>query len=453
MAVLSTCVGACAAIFSIPHDYGAAGALAWSALFLAAGLLAPVAFWWRNEAATILSGQNVLALALVYWFLLDVLQGAYALPVSRDAVVREFLLISVASIGFSVGAGAFRPLAPGFLLAAAAQPWSSGTIFRALVIAFALGIWDFVYRADFDVDVVLRSLLASRFDSAWQREALGDWSAFSYHLQYFGYLVPALAVMLALRLGWHHPRALAGLLMSVSILMFHAQGGGRRVVGAMVLAGLFCWLVHVRRVTLRRVALVLIILGVLAAALQLMLILREVGLAGQDSAYSQFDYLHVDDNFLRVAQMLEFVPEIQPFVGLQYAVFAIVRPVPRVLWPEKPVDGGFALAELLGIPMTTISITAPGEFYVSFGYAGVLLGAFIYGRLSTLADAMLAPGRASVNPLFPSLVLVCLFLGMRSMVEIILMSYVVIAALVIGKALSLIEERVASPAAPGASST
>jgi hypothetical protein len=439
LGVLFIALGTAAALLAIPQDFSSRGALTFSGFILVGSYLAPTIFSWRSDVRSLLSGENVLILSLVYWTLLDILQGAYALPVSHDAVVREYMLLSIAVTGFWVGATGFRPLAPAFVMSAAAQPWSPAAVFRVLTLAFCLGVWDFLYRADFDIDLMTTALQSSRWESPWQREALGDWSAFSYHLQYFGYLVPALCVLLAARLGWRHPGVWAGMLMSAVILAFHAQGGGRRIVGAMILAGLFCWLIYVRHLTPRRLTMAALVVVALAVLMQFMLVFRGVGFGDEGSALASYDYLHVDDNFLRIAQMLEFVPDAHPFVGFQYIVFALVRPIPRVLWPEKPVDGGFDLAELLGIPHTSFAITAAGEFYVSFGYIGVFVGCLIYGRLSTMANAMFALDDKRLNPLFPSFILVWLFVGVRSILEIMLMGYVLIAAFGLSKLMTFLD--------------
>ena len=427
-------IGSVAAIVSIPADFTSAGDLTLSGVILTLAILAPTVASWRNDTRSLLRGENILLAALVYWVLLDVLQGAYTLPVPRDTVVREFMLLTITALGFWLGATMGRePLAPKFLMDEALRPWSGPVIFVIVSIAWALGIWDFIYRSDFDLGLMLDSLGAGRWDSPWQRESLGDWSAFSYHLQYFGYLVPALTVLFAMRNGWRNPFTWLIGLMALVTLALHAQGGGRRIIGAMVLAGIFCWLIYVRRLNPLRLAASLGAVAALAALMQLMLMFRNIGFADTGSAFSQYDYLHVDDNFLHIAQMLEFVPDSYPFVGFQYTLYALVRPIPRVWWPDKPTDGGFDLAELLGIPNTSFALTAPGELYVSYGFVAAFIGALVYGRLSTMVGAIFRFEAERINPIYPSLLLVWLFVGVRSMLEIMLMGYVLGAVIVLSK--------------------
>ena len=59
-------------------------------------------------------------------------------------------------------------------------------------------------------------------------------------------------------------------------------------------------------------------------------------------------YFHVDDNFLRMAQIIHFFPNSVEYVGSEQIVFALIRPIPRALWPGKPTDPGFTMTELLG---------------------------------------------------------------------------------------------------------
>jgi oligosaccharide repeat unit polymerase len=436
-------VGTTAATLAIPHDVTGVGALTLSGWLLFLSLIAPTLPSWRNDVRSLLRGENLLIGALVYWTLTEVLQGSYSVKVSRDAVVKEYVLLATTALGFWIGANAHRPMAPRFVVMEALRPWAVDAIFRILLISFVLGIWDFLYRSDFDIQLILASLSTDRWSTPWQRESLGDWSAFSYHLQYFGYLVPALTVLLAVRVGWRNPKTLVGIVMSCAILTFHTQGGGRRIVGAIVLAALFCWLINAGKLNVRRTWAVLGALAGLTALLQLMLIYRGVGFGDESRALSHYDYVFIDDNFLRIAQTIEFVPDVQPYVGFQYILFALVRPVPRVLWPGKPVDGGFDLAELVGVPDTSFAITAAGEFYVSYGFFAAFLGAYVYGRLSSMVN-FLFEQRQKVNPVFPAIMLVWLFVGVRSMLEIMLMGYVLLAIIALSKAARFLDSLRAS---------
>lgn len=427
-------LGATAATLAIPEDLVPPGSLTLSGYMLAISLLAPTMPSWRNDVRTLLRGENILIAALIYWTLSEILQGTYSALISHDAAVREFMLITVTALGFWLGGTLGPPMAPRILVSEATHPWTTSAIFWALLAAFSLGVWDFLYRSDFNLELIRAALLQDRWSSPWQRDVLGDWSAFSYHLQYFGYLVPPIAVFLAIRAGWRDPKTWVAIGLTMTILAFHTQGGGRRIVGSMLLAALFCWLIYVRRFTPRRFLLAGVAFAGLVALLQTMLIYRGVGFGDESTALAQYDYIFVDDNFLRIGQTLDLVPEAHPFVNFQYIMFALVRPIPRVFWPDKPISGGFDLADLIGIPGTSFAITMAGELYVSYGYIAAFIGGLIYGRLSTMVNGLFRHDPSSLNPLFPSLILVWLFVGVRSLLEIMLMGYVLLAVIGLSKA-------------------
>lgn len=416
----------------IPFNFDQQDGLVLPGLVMTLGLLAPTALSWKRDLRSVLRGENILLLALVYWVLFELLQGAFAVQASRDAVEREFILLGATGAGFWLGANLGAPWKPAILMNEARREWTTATVFRITVVAFLLGIWDFWYRAGFSVEAMFASLLLPRFEAPWQREALGDWSAFSSHLQFFGYTVPALAVLCGLRAGRFHPYTIIAAILAAVTIVFHAQGGGRRIVGILVLSALFCWLIFGRRLTLRRGILVGAAMVLLLGLMQLMLLGRNVGYGQLGDVSSDYGYLHVDGNFLIIARLLEFVPDVYPFVGWDYVLWAVVRPVPRVFWPSKPVDGGFDLAEVMGVPNTTFAISVAGELYLSYGFLAAFAGGLVYGRLATIANGLLEEGR-SVNPVFPSLTLVWLFIGVRSMLEIMILGYALIALILLGK--------------------
>src|SRR4051794_29014614 len=77
--VLTTGMGTTIAVLLVPDNPTAPGALFYSALVMSAGLAAtPVIDAIRHPKA-LLRGESLLALAPIYWLLLDLLQGVYPL--------------------------------------------------------------------------------------------------------------------------------------------------------------------------------------------------------------------------------------------------------------------------------------------------------------------------------------------------------------------------------------
>src|SRR5207247_6839788 len=127
------------------------------------------------------------------------------------------------------------------------------------------------------------------------------------------------------------------------------------------------------------------------------LVYRNVGLRAALSGEAEVEgpgYLHVDDNFLRLAQIIQFFPDEHPYLYLKYPFYVFVRPIPRVLWEGKPTDPGFNLAEALEMSGVSLSCSVIGELYMAAGLFGVLLGGWFYGRLAVMASAFLMSRRA-----------------------------------------------------------
>src|SRR5688572_32600586 len=111
----------------------------------------------------------------------------------------------------------------------------------------------------------------------------------------------------------------------------------------------------------------------------------------------------------------------------RYLVYVLVRPVPRVFWPEKPVDPGFDLPTALGVEGVSYSYSVIGELYMSLGLLGIAIGGWFYGRVAALASGLLKRATTQGALVIYSIIVMALFSGMRSILELVLVSYVVLA--------------------------
>ena len=111
----------------------------------------------------------------------------------------------------------------------------------------------------------------------------------------------------------------------------------------------------------------------------------------------------------------------------QQIVFTLVRPIPRVIWPGKPVTPGFDLPSEVGMRGVSLSSSIVGEWYLTWGWYAVIFGAWLHGRLASTANSLREIGRQSGNPIIFSLAVMVLLAGQRSMQELVLMSYALVA--------------------------
>jgi hypothetical protein len=440
LAILSTSIATILAVLLIPDDVSTEGALFYPALLMSAGLaIAPLTTAIHYPKA-LLRGESLLALAPIYWLLLDLLQGVYAMQdITADQVRQAFLAIGVFVVMVWLAALRHSWRIPKVLISAVSQEFPVNTYFALAIACFFIGMLNFAIPCNFNVFEMVHYLGQERWAAPWGRGQLGGWDAFLDHLQYFGYLLPVLTVVIGRRAGVRSVRTLICVAMSVVMALFLAQSGSRRVIGVVVGMALVLWILDQQRLRLKHLLTTVVAIVALLLTLQLMLEYRNVGfnaLVGKSDVPSgrtekkqilEEEHVRVDDNFYRLCQIIQLIPESYPFVYHKYLVYVVVRPVPRVFWPGKPVDPGFDLPTALGVQGVSFSYSVIGELYMSLGFIGIALGGWFYGRVAATASGLLARCRTQGALVIYSIVVMALFSGMRSILELILVSYVVLA--------------------------
>jgi oligosaccharide repeat unit polymerase len=440
LALLSTTIATTLAILLIPDNPSAEGALFYPALVMSFGLaISPIATALRYPKA-LLRGECLLSLAPIYWLLLDLLQGVYAMEdVNADQARQAFLAIGLFVVMVWLGSLRRSWKIPAVLISSVSQEFSINTYFALAVACFAIAMLNFAIPCNFNVFEMVHYLGQERWAAPWGRGQLGGWDAFLDHLQYFGYLLPVLTVVIGRRTGVRNTRTIICMGLSVVVVLFLAQSGSRRVIGVVAGMALILWVLDQHRLRVKHLVTTAAAILALLLALQVMLEYRNVGLGvlvGKGEIPSgrfekrqilEEQHLRVDDNFYRLCQIIQLIPDSHPFVYHKYLVYVLVRPVPRVFWPDKPVDPGFDLPTALGVQGVSFSYSVIGELYMSFGFIAIALGGWFYGRVAASASGLLARCNTQGALVIYSIVVMALFSGMRSFLELILVSYVVLA--------------------------
>ena len=440
LALLSTTIATTMAVLLIPDDASAEGALFYPALVMSAGLATAPLFAAFRSPKALLRGECLLSLAPIYWLLLDLLQGVYGMEdVKADQVRQAFLAIGLFIAMVWLGALRRSWKIPPVLISSVSQEFSINTYFALAIACFVLGMLNFAIPCNFNIFEMVHYLGQERWAAPWGRGQLGGWDAFLDHIQYFGYLVPVLTVVVGRRAGVRNTRTILCIVMSVIVALFLAQSGSRRVIGVVAGMALILWVLDQHRLRVKHLVMTAVAILALLLTLQVMLEYRNVGLSvlvGKGEIPSgrfekrgilEEQHLRVDDNFYRLCQIIQLIPESYPFVYHKYLVYVIVRPVPRVFWPDKPVDPGFDLPTALGVQGLSLSYSVIGELYMSLGFIGIALGGWFYGRVASTASGLLARCNTQGALVIYSIVVMALFSGMRSILELILVSYVVLA--------------------------
>ena len=220
------------AVWYVPEDVAPQGALFAPAMIMAIGLLLPVVLQIRRNLLSILRVQNLLMVGIIYWLLLDMLQSAYPFSsVAAHDVRVAFACVGLFAAGIWVGASGRAWKLPKVIQRVASRPIEPKAAHFAIWLAFALGMAKFVISSKFDIVLMIESLGNSRWNAPWARGDMGGYDAFLDHMQYFGYILPSLGVVLAVRVGWTDWRVIICLILSSIVIAFLAQSGGRRIIG------------------------------------------------------------------------------------------------------------------------------------------------------------------------------------------------------------------------------
>lgn len=443
-AALAIVVGTLAAILVLPHDYYEPGGLRASAVCLTLGLLAGPMLSSLSDLRGWLRAESIMMLGLVYWLLTELFYADYsAYQLTQDGVIRAYTYIGMFALSIQFGSWLAHHWRLGRRDSPPPPDFSDNWLFAALVVCSVLGLLARLIPCGFSPECVAEGLFGSRAVGAWNQGTLGGSGAFVHHLGYFGYLSLPLTVALHHRAGRINWRVVLGVLLTLFFLLFLIKDGGRRLVGMVAGSGLLTWLLLQRRMGPRQVATGAIAGLALLALMELMLVFRlsEGGIVSNLFSGRAFELNpleegpKVDNNFNSLVRTLDLIPQFEPHTGWEAIIYWIVRPIPRALWPGKPINPGidipWELHERWGEGFT-LTISAVGDWYIAFGLISVVLAGLMMGFLGgRLVMAWMRP-RLRDTVLY-SLGAMCLFIGLRSYLELILMSYPILALLVIEK--------------------
>ncbi len=336
---------------------------------------------------------DMLALATYYYLTLwEFLfpQPLYDGMVGLAATERALYIVYLAFGGLMLGRHLVRLKRQPFesLMTREAPIWRLLALFW---IAVALGYFYMLACSGWDVAVMTKAMMDPRFSQPWQRAQLGDWRAAFSELSLLIFLIPALGGAMLARYERYSLFKLVPVAAIVLFTFFYGFASGTRNLFGTYLVN---FLVGFGFATppQKRLRLVLTAGAVAAAmviATHFMLQFRSMGLTrwleGEREDYSgelQREYVFVDYNLLNMASVASFFPSQHNYLGIEIPYLAVIRPVPRFLWPGKPVGMSISIEDIMGFHGTvTIAVTFAGEAYISGGFVGVIgialaLGAF-----------------------------------------------------------------------------
>lgn len=434
-ALLGVAAGTTMAILLVPAvDYWHAGMLVGSALAMAAGLLFGPVLSGLRHPGTAFRTEHVLMLGLVYWVLLDVFQSSYRLwDVSAATVQAVFLYTGLFAgflwLGSAIASVVVRPsparaepdIGPQFLF------WSG-------VACFACGFAQPTVTCGFDPGCLWRAFWAPRFDVPWfSGPGVKGLNTLLQNLKYFGYLTLPILVALRHAEGRTSWRVVVLAPLTLLFLALLLRDGGRKELGSVLGAGMLTWILLRPRLRWRHFAFVAGAIAGVLLLLQVMVTWRSVGVARifeEDTAPKQYRGITVDWNFDWMAHLMQTVPERAPHTGWTGVVYIVGYPIPRSVWPGKPVMRGIDLPKQLGrsyAPGFSWNCTAICDFYLIGGGLIVAVGGFLYGMAANFVSRLLFRPPSVPSRLLFAVATMTLFLALRTAWELVAQGVTVLA--------------------------
>lgn len=451
--ILAILVGYAAAVLLMPEiDYYQRGKLIPAGIAMSLGLLAGPIYAAVARPNTLFRLEYLLMFGLFYWVVLDAAQGAYGfVGVSRETLVSAFGAVALFAVAIWLGSF-LASLRTVRLPRVASVAIDARLLFLAAMACFLLGMLRVFLACKLSPVCIASQLFLPRFESAWHTANIGNFDTLLMRLQYFGYLVlPLTAVLYHVerRITW---RVVLLALLGLFFLLILVQGGGRRQVGMVLGITGIVWMLLNRPVKLRDFIVLGAIAAILLALMQFMHTWRYQGIgeavsddAGEVSYMLHERLIKVDKNLLFMSQIMERVPKLYPYTGMTGIEYIVTAPIPRAIYPDKPVQRGFPLARILHMrvqPSWTWTVSAVGDFYLIGGFAVIAAGGLFFGVLAGLGNRLLRGPPNIRNVMLYGVVAMTLFIGLRTVHEIIISGFAVLAVWGVLYALRMVQSRV-----------
>jgi hypothetical protein len=299
---------------------------------------------------------------------------------------------------------------------------------RWVIIVFLaclfLGHLQMLIAVNFDVVAMVDAMMGPRFSQPWGRGRLGDWKALLYELSMLLFLVPPIAGVVFARRHVFSKFQILIVAAGFAFEMFYGfSSGTRNLFISFVVAFLIGYAFALPRGR-RAEMLVILITSVAVCLVSTMWILkfRQIGLKAwfqgvrvQSELYDK--YLHVDMNLFVISELVQTFPREHGFLGLEVPYLALIRPIPRALWPNKPTGMSASLESVAGADEESWTVAASfvGEAYIAGGMVVVVLTGVFFGCLCTWWSKLASPKNSEIGVLIYASGFVAVAISMRSL--------------------------------------
>lgn len=299
---------------------------------------------------------------------------------------------------------------------------SNKSLFKVFFASAFLAYFYILLSVQFNLLLMLQAMAAPRFAQPWSRGALGDWSSLLSELNLLSYIIPPLAGIIWNRRRFFSKLQLAVVILVLSLTLFHGFASGTRNIFIAHLATFSAgYLLTLPRNTFKNTIVPLCLVCAIAVfGSYHMLEFRQMGLQRYivNKVYASGttrDTLAVDYNLGSIAQLADAIPAQHDFLGAEVLTWALIKPIPRALWPGKPEGLSVSIEGIMGAEGWTVAATYLGESYMMAGTAGVAAISLLLGAIAAWWNRMAVRVQSDYGLLVYSLGFFAAAITMRSL--------------------------------------
>jgi oligosaccharide repeat unit polymerase len=310
----------------------------------------------------------------------------------------------------------------------------SSVFFVFLVVTF-FGYLHILLAVDFDIFEASRQMLLPRFSQSWSRGQYGDAAALLYEVGALINLIPPIAGLIFANARRYSAAQKAVVVIVLAFTAFYGFSSGTRstyVTNILTFTGIY--FITKPQLNLRHVLVFgTMMVALLFVGITLMLQFRTVGL-GESSSTEEAGFLYIDLNIVNISLLTSKFPDVYEYLGLEIPMNALIRPIPRVLWPGKPTGLSVPIETALGSGEgLTVSCTYVGEAYMAGGLLAVLIISLLFGAAAEVWNRVGLSSNQQFNHIVYVSGFLCAAIAMRSMLSMAPLMLPTIALWIFGK--------------------
>jgi hypothetical protein len=159
---------------------------------------------------------------------------------------------------------------------------------------------------------------------------------------------------------------------------------------------------------------------VLVVSTTMMLRFRNIGFKdwlkyGPPASQPEQKTLFVDYNLWAIAQLVDVFPAKHDYLGWEVPYLALIRPIPRAIWPNKPEGMSLSIEDALGAEGMTVAASFAGEAYMAGGMIAVFACGIFFGAAAGWWSYLSSPKNSEMGLLIYASGFFAAVISMRSL--------------------------------------